>query len=43
MEGGIMQARAAGNLGPFDESVAQLRAYINLLLDRAAKPTGATP
>ena len=35
MEGGIMQARAAGNLIPFDESVAQLRSYFNLLMDRA--------
>jgi TetR/AcrR family transcriptional regulator, transcriptional repressor for nem operon len=41
MEGGIMQARAAGNIGPFDESVAQLRAYVNLLLDRATRPPGA--
>ena len=27
MEGGLMQARAAGHLGPFDESVAVLRDY----------------
>lgn len=37
MEGGIMQARAAGNLTPFDESVAQLRAYIDLLMEQARK------
>ncbi len=37
MEGGIMQARAAGNLTPFDESVAQLRAYLNLLMESAKK------
>jgi TetR/AcrR family transcriptional regulator, transcriptional repressor for nem operon len=41
MEGGIMQARAAGNLTPFDESVAQLRAYIDLLLERARSRKGA--
>lgn len=35
MEGAIMQARAAGNLMPFDESVAQLRTYFELLMDRA--------
>ena len=37
MEGGIMQARAAGNLQPFDESVAQLRAYLDLLQSQAKK------
>src|SRR5207244_733962 len=31
MEGGIMQARAAGNLAPFDDSVAQLRSYFDAL------------
>jgi len=31
MEGGIMQSRARGDLGPFDESVAQLRAYFDSL------------
>lgn len=39
MEGGIMQARAASSLAPFDDSVAQLRAYIDLLVGAA---TGAT-
>lgn len=32
MEGGIMQARAASNVGPFDASVRQLRAYLDRLL-----------
>jgi len=32
MEGGIMQARAAQSVGPFDASVAQLRAYFDALL-----------
>lgn len=42
MEGGIMQARVAGNLVPFDESVDQLRAYFNLLQEqaRAAREVG---
>jgi hypothetical protein len=31
MEGGIMQARAAGTLEPFDDGVAQLRAYFGAL------------
>lgn len=31
MEGGLMQARAASDLGPFDDSVAQLRAYFGAL------------
>ncbi|GJM18411.1 MAG: TetR family transcriptional regulator [Phycisphaeraceae bacterium] len=41
MEGGLMQARASDELGPFDDSVAQLRAYIDALLERA-RPTGTT-
>ena len=36
MEGGLMQARAAGNLEPFDASVAELRTYFSLLEERAA-------
>jgi AcrR family transcriptional regulator len=32
MEGGIMQARAAQTVEPFDASVAQLRAYFDALL-----------
>jgi TetR/AcrR family transcriptional regulator, transcriptional repressor for nem operon len=31
MEGGLMRARAAGTLGPFDESVAVLRDYFEQL------------
>jgi TetR/AcrR family transcriptional regulator, transcriptional repressor for nem operon len=37
MEGGIMQARAAGNVTPFDDSVGQLRAYFELLEAQAGK------
>ena len=36
MEGGLMQSRAAGHLGPFDDSVAQLRNYFDLLTLRRA-------
>jgi TetR/AcrR family transcriptional repressor of nem operon len=36
MEGGLMQARAAGNLAPFDESVAVLRDYFERLGVRAS-------
>ncbi|HSF14255.1 MAG TPA: TetR/AcrR family transcriptional regulator [Vicinamibacteria bacterium] len=32
MEGAVMQARARGNLDPFDASVAQLRAYFDALI-----------
>lgn len=35
MEGGIMQARAADSLEPYDASVAQLRAYFGVLGERA--------
>ena len=35
MEGGIMQARAADDLAPFDDSVRQLRAYVDLLSSQA--------
>jgi len=38
MEGGLMQARAAGGLEPFDDSVAQLRAYFDVLLAQARGP-----
>lgn len=41
MEGGLMQARAAGNLGPFDDAVAVLREHFALLKRRAA--TGRRP
>jgi TetR/AcrR family transcriptional repressor of nem operon len=32
MEGGVMQARAFGSLEPFDDSVTQLRDYMNRLI-----------
>lgn len=35
MEGGVMQARAAGAIEPFDATVAQLRSLVNALKDRA--------
>ena len=35
MEGGVMQARAAGSLVPFDQSVNQLRSYFSVLQDQA--------
>lgn len=37
MEGGLMQSRAAGHLGPFDESVAVLRDYFRRLDTRPSK------
>lgn len=36
MEGGVMQARAAGSVDPFDRSVNQLRAYFGVLSEQAA-------
>lgn len=36
MEGGMMRARAARSLAPYDESVSQLRAYIDQLQTAAA-------
>ena len=35
MEGGVMQARAANDLTPFDDSVGELRSYIDALLESA--------
>jgi hypothetical protein len=35
MEGGLMQARAAGDIGPFDDSVAVLRDHFAALRARA--------
>jgi len=35
MEGGLMQARAAGNLRAFDQAVAHLRAHVDALETRA--------
>jgi AcrR family transcriptional regulator len=37
MEGGLMQARAAGDLGPFDDSVAVLRDHFSRLQKQAAE------
>jgi TetR/AcrR family transcriptional repressor of nem operon len=43
MEGGLMQARAAGDIAPFDESVAVLRDYFQRLGVRTPKaPTRRT-
>jgi AcrR family transcriptional regulator len=36
MEGGLMQARAAGHIGPFDDSVAVLREHFDALRAQAA-------
>lgn len=43
MEGGLMQARARDSIEPFDQSVAQLRAYFDTLLERAARATPQQP
>ena len=42
MEGGVMQSRCSRRIGPFDQSVAQLRNYIRLLTKGAIhdKATG---
>ena len=37
MEGGVMQARAEGQLDRFEESVAQLHHYIDILLTRGGE------
>lgn len=37
MEGGLMQARAAGGIGPFDAAVAQLRNYFRMLEEHATE------
>jgi len=37
MEGGLMQSRAAGHLGPFDDSVAVLRDHFEHLMQQAKK------
>lgn len=36
MEGAVMQARAHGSIAPFDASVEQLRAYLDLLQSQAS-------
>lgn len=35
MEGGVMQARAAGNIGPYDDAVEQLRSHFQALEESA--------
>jgi len=37
MEGGLMQSRSQRDIGPYDDSVAQLRTYFQLLQKRAAQ------
>jgi hypothetical protein len=41
MEGGLMQARAADDLGVFDEAVAVLREHLELLQQRVRKQRAA--
>ena len=41
MEGGQMQSKAAGSLRPFDESVMQLRVYMDLLVRESGKGAGS--
>jgi len=43
MEGGIMQARARGDLGPFDAAVRQLRKYFDYLEQDARNSKGGAP
>ena len=43
MEGGVMQARAAGSLDPFDASVAELRRHLTLLQEAASRERGEEP
>ena len=43
IEGGLMQARAAGDLAPFDDAVAQLRDHFRCLQQVAAGASGAAP
>lgn len=44
MEGGLMQARAAGDIAPFDESVSVLRDYFARLgMGRSQKPSLGAP
>ena len=37
MEGGVMQARTAGSVEPYDAAVAQLRSYFRLLASYARR------
>jgi AcrR family transcriptional regulator len=43
MEGGVMQARVAGSLTPFDDSVVELRAYFDVLQSGAGRQQIAEP
>lgn len=43
MEGGLMQARAAGDIGPFDDSVAVLREHFAVLRTQAAAEKARIP
>jgi TetR/AcrR family transcriptional repressor of nem operon len=43
MEGGIVQARAASSLEPFDACVAQLRAYFDMLQEQARRERRLEP
>ncbi|HLK66930.1 MAG TPA: TetR/AcrR family transcriptional regulator [Bryobacteraceae bacterium] len=40
MEGGVLQSRSARRLEPFDQSVAQLRNYIDCLTGNSSRPEG---
>ena len=40
MEGGVMQARSYRSIEPFDQSVAQLREYINRLMKEGVAESG---
>jgi len=40
MEGGVMQARSYRSIEPFDQSVAQLREYMNRLMKEAVAESG---
>jgi AcrR family transcriptional regulator len=42
VEGGVMQARAAGSIEPFDAAVGQLRSHVELLERRAGSERGAS-
>jgi AcrR family transcriptional regulator len=43
VEGGLMQARAAGDLAPFDDAVAQLRDHFRCLQELATGARGPAP
>lgn len=43
IQGGLMQARATGDIAPYDATVAQLRSLLDLLQDQARRKRGETP